>query len=111
MTSDPAAKDEVDFSTPNEYVGIFLQRSDEGEAVARVLSDRGVEVSFGITYIECRAKNRLHIRFDDISEELGMDVDGYWLQTQMSAHYGRFILNDEEVLIVDDPNELVEEVG
>ncbi|MCW2952399.1 MAG: monooxygenase [Conexibacter sp.] len=99
------------FSTPNEYVGIFLQRSDEGEAVARVLGDEGVEVIFGITYIECRAKNRLHINFDEISEELGIEIDGYWLQTQMSAHYGRFILNDEEVLLVDDPNEMVDEVG
>ena len=110
MTSDAASGDR-DMSTPNEYVGIFLQRSDEGEAVARVLSDQGVDVSFGITYIECRANKRLRIRFDDISEELGMEIDGYWLQTQMSAHYGRFILNDEEVLVVDDPNDLVEEVG
>jgi hypothetical protein len=92
-------------------VGIFLQRSDEGEAVARMLADDGVDVQFGITYIECRAKNRLSISFDKLSEELGEDVDGYWLQTQMSAHYGRFILHDDGVLIVDDPNEMVEEVG
>lgn len=99
-------------SNPNDYVGLFFQRSEEGEAVARVCADKpGVEVRDGITFIEVRAKGRLSVSFDEVSDEIGFEVDGYWLQTQMSSHYGRFILNDDEFLVVADPREMVEEVG
>jgi hypothetical protein len=97
---------------PNDYVGLFFARSEEGEAVARVCSEKpGVEVREGITYIECRAKGRLSINFAEVGDEMGIEVDGYWLQTHMSSHYGRFIMNDDEFLLVADPRELVEEVG
>lgn len=103
---------EYPWGVPYDYVGIVMQRTPEGEAVARVLAQQaGVEIHEGHTYLDVRAKDRLAIDYDEVSEDLGFEVDGYWLQTQMSAHYGRLLLTDDAIVLVADPREIDNELG
>jgi propane monooxygenase coupling protein len=103
---------EYPWGVPYEHVGIVMQRTPEGEAVARVLAAQpGVEIFEGHTYLDIRAKDRLVINFDDVSEDLGFDVDGYWLQTQMTTHYGRLMLTDDAFVLIADPLEVWKELG
>lgn len=108
-----AQENTVQWGEPNVYVGLVMQRTDEGEAVVRVLAKNpAVEVIEGHTIVECRAKDRMILNYAELSDELGgVDVDGYWLQTHMSKHYGQLIMNDDEFILVADPREMVEAVG
>src|SRR5438876_7226832 len=79
-----------------DYVGIVMAKSAEGDAVARVLGDEeGIEVIENPSFWDIRAKDRLVIDFDKVSEELGFEVDGYAIQHEMSTHYGRLITTDD----------------
>ena len=69
-----------------DYVGIVMAKSAEGDAVARVVGDEdGIEVIENPSFWDIRAKDRLVIDFDKVSEELGFDVDGYAIQHEMSC--------------------------
>jgi propane monooxygenase coupling protein len=92
-----------------DYVGIVMSKSAEGDAVAAVLGEReGVEVIEQPSFWDIRAKDRLIIGYDEVSEELGFDVDAYTIQHEMSTHYGRMIATDEALMLVADPTEIME---
>jgi propane monooxygenase coupling protein len=92
-----------------DYVGIVMAKSAEGDAVARVLGDEdGIEVIENPSFWDIRAKDRLVIDFDKVSEELGFDVDGYAIQHEMSTHYGRLITTDDALMLFSDPVEAME---
>jgi propane monooxygenase coupling protein len=92
-----------------DYVGIVMSKSAEGDAVASVLGERkGVEVIEQPSFWDIRAKDRLIIDYDDVSEELGFDVDAYTIQHEMSTHYGRMIATDEALMLVADPAEVMD---
>lgn len=94
-----------------DYVGLVMQRTEEGEAMVRVFRDKpGIEIHEAPSFFEIRAKDRLVVNFDEVGEELGIEVDGYWLQTQLSTVFGRLIVRDDSYLLVADPRELVAEV-
>lgn len=98
----------VRWGESNVYVGLVMQRTEEGEALARMLSEReGVELIDNESFVEIRCKDRLIIDFDEISEELGFAVDGYWLQGQIATHVGGLVLRDKSFLLTSDPRELV----
>jgi propane monooxygenase coupling protein len=92
-----------------DYVGIVMSKNAEGDAVAAVLGERqGVEVIEQPSFWDIRAKDRLIIDYDEVSEELGFDVDAYTIQHEMSTHYGRMIATDEALMLVADPTEVMD---
>ena len=95
--------------TTYDYVGIVMAKSEEGDAVAAVLgAQEGIEVIEQPSFWDIRAKDRLIIDFDDVSEELGFDVDPYTIQHEMSTHYGRLITTDDALMLFSDPVEAME---
>lgn len=95
--------------TGYDYVGIVMSRSEEGDAVATVMGRKpGVEVIPQPAFWDVRAKDRLIIDFDEISEELGFEVDGYAIQHEMSTHYGRMIATDDALMLFSDPMEAMQ---
>jgi propane monooxygenase coupling protein len=94
-----------------EWVGVVMAKSPEGDAVAQVLGRLdGVEVKENPTFWDIRAKQRMSISYDDVSEELGAPIDGYQLQIEMSTHYGRMVHTDEALLLFADFTEAMESV-
>jgi propane monooxygenase coupling protein len=92
-----------------DFVGIVMSRSEEGDAVAAVMRRReGVEVIAQPAFWDVRAKDRLIIDFDEVSEELGFEVDGYTIQHEMSTHYGRLVTTDDQLMLFSDPMEAME---
>lgn len=92
-----------------DYVGIVMAKSDEGDAVADVLgAEEGIEVIEHPSFWDIRAKDRLVIDFDRVSEQLGFEVDGYAIQHEMSTHYGRLVTTDDALMLFSDPIEAME---
>lgn len=92
-----------------DYVGITLARSVEGDALADAMRDvEGVEVVSQHTYWELKARERLRLDFDQLSEETGLDVDSELIQVLMSTYYGRMVNTDEAILLFHDPIEAME---
>jgi propane monooxygenase coupling protein len=92
-----------------DYVGIVMAKSAEGDAVASALRSReGVEIIEQPSFWDIRARDRLVIDFDAVSEELGFEVDGYSIQHEMSTHYGRLIATDDALMLFSDPVEALE---
>ena len=48
------------------------------------------------------------INFDDVSEELGFEIDAYTIQHEMSTHYGRMVATDDALMLFSDPIEAME---
>jgi propane monooxygenase coupling protein len=92
-----------------DYVGIVMAKSAEGDAVADAMRrHEGIEVLEQPSFWEIKAKDRLVIDFDEVSEELGFEIDGYAIQHEMSTHYGRLITTDDALLLLSDPIEAME---
>src|SRR6202035_3994120 len=92
-----------------DWVGIVMAKSGEGDRVAGVLGDRdGVEVIEQPSFWEIKARDRLVIDFDEVSEELGFEIDGYAIQHEVSTHYGRLVTTDDALMLCADPLEAME---
>jgi propane monooxygenase coupling protein len=92
-----------------DYVGIVMAKSAEGDAVAAVLrTQEAVEVIENPSFWDIRAKDRLVIDYDQVSEELGFEIDGYSIQHEMSTHYGRLITTDDALMLFSDPVEAMD---
>jgi propane monooxygenase coupling protein len=92
-----------------DYVGIVMSKSAEGDAVANVLGEReGVELIEHPSFWDIRAKDRLIINFDEVSDELGAEIDPYAIQHEMSTHYGRMVATDDALMLFSDPIEAMD---
>jgi NAD(P)H-flavin reductase/ferredoxin len=92
-----------------DYVGIVMAKSAEGDAVAGILGRRDdVVVHEQPAFWDIRAQDRLVIPYEDVSEELGYDIDAYSIQHEMSTHYGRMVATDEALMLFSDPTEAME---
>ena len=92
-----------------DYVGIALGRSVEGDALAEAMAEvEGVEVVPQRTYWEIKARERLRLDFEQLSEETGLDVDSELIQVLMSTYYGRIVNTDDAILLFHDPIEAME---
>ena len=92
-----------------DYVGIVMAKSEEGDAVATVVGQQdGVEVIEQPSFWDIRAKDRLVIDYDQVSEQLGFEVDGYAIQHEMSTHYGRLVTTDDALMLFSDPVEAMD---
>jgi propane monooxygenase coupling protein len=92
-----------------DYVGIVMAKSAEGDAVAAVVGAQdGVELIEHPSFWDIRARDRLVIDFDEVSEELGIEVDGYTIQHEMSTHYGRLVATDDALMLFSDPVEAMD---
>ncbi len=67
-----------------------------------------VEVIAQPAFWDVRAKHRLVIEFDEVSEELGFEIDAYAIQHEMSTHYGRLITTDDALMLFSDPVEAMD---
>ena len=86
-----------------------MARSAEGDAVAGVLSRRdGVVVHEQPAFWDIRARDRLVIPYDEVSADLGYEIDAYSIQHEMSTHYGRMVATDEALMLFSDPTEAME---
>ncbi|MGA9859091.1 MAG: 2Fe-2S iron-sulfur cluster-binding protein [Solirubrobacteraceae bacterium] len=90
-----------------DYVGIVMAKSAEGDAVARYFSGRA-EVIEQPAFWEIRARDRLVIPYDGVSDELGYGIDAYSIQHEMSTHYGRMVATDDSLMLFSDPTEAME---
>ncbi|HET9105399.1 MAG TPA: MmoB/DmpM family protein, partial [Solirubrobacteraceae bacterium] len=90
-----------------DYVGIVMAKSAEGDAVARFMAGRA-EVLEQASFWDIRARDRLVIPYDEISEELGYEIDAYSIQHEMSTHYGRMVATDDALMLFSDPTEAME---
>lgn len=91
------------------YVGIVMAKSAEGDAVASILSQRDeVAVLEQPAFWDVRAKDRLVIPYDEVSQQLGYDIDAYSIQHEMSTHYGRMVAGDDELMLFSDPTEAMQ---
>lgn len=89
-----------------DFVGIVMSKSAEGDAVAMAMRSREeVEVIESPSFWDIRAKDRLVIDFDEVSEELGWEVNGYSIQHEMSTNYGRMVVTDDALMMFSDPTE------
>ena len=92
-----------------DYVGIVMAKSEEGDAVAAVVGQQqGVEVIEQPSFWDIRAKDRLVIDYDQVSEQLGFEIDGYAIQHEMSTHYGRLVTTDDALMLFSDPVEAMD---
>jgi len=92
-----------------DFVGIVMAKSAEGDAVARLLARReGTEVIEQPAFWDIRARDRLVILYDQVSEELGYEIDAYSIQHEMSTHYGRMVATDDALMLFSDPAEAME---
>ena len=92
-----------------DFVGIVMAKSAEGDAVARILSEReDIVVHEQPAFWDIRAKDRLVIPYDEVSEELGYEIDAYSIQHEMSTHYGRMVATDDALMLFSDPTEAME---
>jgi hypothetical protein len=92
-----------------DYVGIALGRSVEGDALAEAMAAvEGVEVVAQQTYWEVKARERLRLDFESLSEATGLDVDSELIQVLMTTYYGRIINTDEAIMLFHDPIEAME---
>jgi NAD(P)H-flavin reductase/ferredoxin len=92
-----------------DYVGIVMAKSAEGDAVAAILAERDdIEVIEQQAFWDIRAKDRLVIPYDEVSEQLGYEIDAYSIQHEMSTHYGRMVAADEALMLFSDPTEAME---
>jgi propane monooxygenase coupling protein len=48
------------------------------------------------------------IPFDEVSDELGFEIDSYSIQHEMSTNYGRMVATDEALMLFSDPLEAME---
>jgi NAD(P)H-flavin reductase/ferredoxin len=95
--------------TAYDYVGIVMARSAEGDAVADILRGRpGTQVIEQPAFWEIRAKDRLVIPYDQVSEQLGYEIDAYSIQHEMTTHYGRLVAGDDALMLFSDPVEAME---
>ena len=86
-----------------------MAKSAEGDAVAALLGRRdGVEVIEQPAFWDIRAKDRLSIPYDEVSEQLGYEIDAYSIQHEMSTHYGRMVATDDALMLFSDPTEAME---
>jgi propane monooxygenase coupling protein len=86
-----------------------MAKSAEGDAVAEILGRRpGIEVVEQPAFWDIRARDRLVIPYDEVSEELGYSIDAYSIQHEMSTHYGRMVATDEALMLFSDPTEAME---
>ncbi|HWF49830.1 MAG TPA: MmoB/DmpM family protein [Solirubrobacteraceae bacterium] len=107
----PAANGHVpaDSTVPYDYVGIVMAKSAEGDAVADVLRRRdGVEVIEQPAFWDIRARDRLVIPYDAVSDQLGYEIDAYSIQHEMSTHYGRMVAADDALMLFSDPTEAMQ---
>jgi hypothetical protein len=92
-----------------DYVGIAIARSVDGDALAEAMEDvEGVEVVPQQSYWEIKARERLRLDFDQLSEATGLDVDSELIQVLMSTYYGRIVNTDDAILLFHDPIEAME---
>ncbi len=92
-----------------DYVGIVMAKSEEGDAVAAVMgAQEGIEIIEQPSFWEIRAKDRLVIDLDQVSQELGFELDSYSLQHEMSTHFGRLVATDDALMLFSDPVEAME---
>ena len=92
----------------HDYVGIVMAKSAEGDAVARFFAGAAAEVIEQPAFWEIRARHRLLIPYDEVSEELGYELDAYSIQHEMSTHYGRMVATDDALMLFADPTEAME---
>jgi hypothetical protein len=86
-----------------------MAKSAEGDAVARLLRPRsGIEVIDQPAFWEIRARDRLVIRYDEVSEQLGYEIDAYSIQHEMTTHYGRMVAADDALMLFSDPIEAMQ---
>jgi propane monooxygenase coupling protein len=90
-----------------DHVGIVMAKSAEGDAVARLFAGRA-EVIEQPAFWEIRAPHRLVVPYDEVSEELGYEIDAYSIQHEMSTHYGRMVATDDALMLFADPTEAME---
>jgi propane monooxygenase coupling protein len=92
-----------------DFVGIVMAKSAEGDAVARVLGQRDdITVYEQPAFWDIRAEGRLVIPYDEVSEQLGYEIDAYSIQHEMSTHYGRMVASDEALMLFSDPTEAMQ---
>jgi NAD(P)H-flavin reductase/ferredoxin len=92
-----------------DYVGIVMAKSAEGDAVAEILGRRDdIEVIEQPAFWDIRASGRLVIPYDDVSEQLGYEIDAYSIQHEMSTHYGRMVAADDALMLFSDPTEAMQ---
>lgn len=89
-----------------DFVGITIARSVEGDAIVDVLCEQDdVEVFESASYQEVRARGRLRLDFDELSDACGFRVDGSLIQVVMSTYYGRIAMTDDAVVLTHDVHE------
>jgi hypothetical protein len=92
-----------------DYVGIALARSVEGDALAEAMEEiEGVQVVPQASYWEVKARARLRLDFEFLSEATGLEIDSELIQVLMSTYYGRIVNTDEAILLFHDPIEAME---
>jgi propane monooxygenase coupling protein len=84
-----------------------MAKSAEGDAVARYFA-ASAEVIEQPAFWEIRAPKRLVIPYDEVSEELGYEIDAYSIQHEMSTHYGRMVATDDALMLFADPTDAME---
>jgi propane monooxygenase coupling protein len=92
-----------------DYVGIAIARSVEGDALTEAMAQvDGVEIVPQHSYWEIKARERLRMDFEQLSEATGLDVDSELIQVLMSTYYGRIVNTDDAILLFHDPIEAME---
>jgi len=102
----PAARPAwLEFSASHRC-GITMNDSVEGRAVAHVMERKpDVTVTYFPAIIRIDGVKKLEFDLNEISDVLGRELSPYDFQIEMSTHYGRMVLLDDEVLVFADPED------
>jgi NAD(P)H-flavin reductase/ferredoxin len=92
-----------------DFVGIVMAKSAEGDTVAEILGRReDIDVIEQPAFWDIRARDRLVIPYQEVSEALGYQIDAYSIQHEMSTHYGRMVATDAALMLFSDPTEAMQ---
>ena len=92
-----------------DFVGIVMAKSAEGTRWPTILGQRMTSrVIEQPAFWDIRARDRLVIPYDEVSEQLGYEIDAYSIQHEMSTHYGRMVAGDDALMLFSDPTEAMQ---
>ncbi|ADG06264.1 MmoB/DmpM family protein [Kyrpidia tusciae] len=86
--------------------GITMNDSEQARVIAEVMRTKpGVRVSEEPALINIDADRNLVFNMAELSEAMGSDFDVYQFQIEVTAYYGRMVVQDDQVILFANQEE------
>lgn len=99
-------------ATPSNACGVTLMNTLTGQILADIMGEQSnIEVSEYPSMIRVDAVGTMAVDFEEVAEELGEHFDQTDFEEVMSTHYGRMVIQDDQVLFFANPEDAAEHIG